>query len=103
MISGVWMPPGGSFEEGAQENSKKLSRLYPFCEAILDHFGSQIQFLCILFVQIYMLIFGIAFGRPPQAFLRILGSFQGAFWGNFEHFFADAAKLKKCNSLKRNA
>ena len=33
-----------------------------------------------------MLIFGIAFGRPPASILKILGSFQGAFWGHFEHF-----------------
>ena len=41
-----------------------------------------------------VLIFGIAFGRPPLAFLKILGSCQGAFWGYyFAHLFADAAKL----------
>ena len=44
-----------------------------------------------------MLIFGIAFGRPPVPISRIWGPFQGAFWCHFEHFFADAANLRKCN------
>ena len=63
----------------------------------MGHFCSQIDFLCILFVPLFMLIFGIALGRPPVPILRIWGSFQGAFWGHFEHFFADVAKLTaKC-------
>ena len=69
----------------------------------MGHFCSKIDFLCILFVLIFMLIFGIAFGRPPASILKIWGSFQGAFWGHFVYFFADAAKLKKCNPLERNA
>ena len=48
-----------------------------------------------------MLVFGIAFGRPPAAIWRILVSFQGPFGGHFEHFFADTAKLEKCNILKQ--
>ena len=50
-----------------------------------------------------MLIFGIAFGMPPDPILRIWESFQGPFESHLEHFFADAAKLKKCNPFKRNA
>ena len=42
-----------------------------------------------------MLIFGIAVGKPPAPISKIVGSFQGSFWEDFEHFFADAAKLKK--------
>ena len=68
----------------------------------MGHFCSQIDFLCILFVPLFMLIFGIALGRPPVLILRIWGSFQGAFRGHFEHFSADAANLEKCNSFKRN-
>ena len=37
-------------------------------------------FSCVLH---FMFIFGLALGRP-----------QGPFWGHFEYFFADAAKLK---------
>ena len=51
---------------------------------------------------IFMLIFVIAFGRPTIVILKIFRSFQGPFWGHFEHFFADAAKLKKCKPFKRN-
>ena len=74
----------------------KDQRSQPILEAILDHFGSQIRFLCILFVLIYMLVFGIARGRSPVAILMILVSFQDAFWGHFAHVVADAAKLKEC-------
>ena len=42
-------------------------------------------------------------GRPLFPILRIWGLFKGAFREHFEHFFADAAKLKKCNPFKRNA
>ena len=52
---------------------------------------------------IFMLMFVIAFGEPPVAVLKILSFFQGPFWGHFEHFSADAAKLKNCNLFKRNA
>ena len=34
-------------------------------------------------MSIFLFIFGIVFGRPPPAFLRIWVSFQGAFWGHF--------------------
>ena len=44
-------------------------------------------------MSFFLFIFGIVFGRPPPAFFRIWGSFQGAFWGHFAYFFADAAKL----------
>ena len=83
MILGVLGPPGGSLEEGTENDFKKLPQGFPFWDPILEHFGSQICFLCILFVSISMFIFGIAFGRPPQAFLGILTSFQGAFLGPF--------------------
>ena len=73
-----------------------------FRETILGHCCTQLDFLCILFVPTFMLIFGIAFGRPPASILNILGSFQSAFWCYFEHVFADAANLKKCISFKGN-
>ena len=57
----------------------------------MGHFCSQINLLCILFVPICMIMFGIAFGRLPASILKILGSFQNAFWCHFEHVFADAA------------
>ena len=53
-------------------------------------------------MPILVLVFGIAFGKPPVAILQISGSFQGVFWDHFAHLFADAAKLKKCNLFKRN-
>ena len=55
--------------------------------------------MCILFALIFMLIFGIAFGRPLAAFWRIVGSTQGPFWSPLAHFFADAAKLKNATFL----
>ena len=39
--------------------------LNPVWDAILEYICSQIRFLCILMVSIFMLIFGIAFGEPP--------------------------------------
>ena len=50
-----------------------------------------------------MLVFGIALGKPLVTICTIWGSFQGPCWNNFEHFFADATKFKKCNLFKRNA
>ena len=44
-----------------------------------------------------MSIFGIAFGRPPPAFFRILEVLQGSFLSPFADFFADAGNLNKCN------
>ena len=43
---------------------------------------------------IFMLIFGISWVRFPAAILQILMSFQCPFWGHFEHFSVDVAKLK---------
>ena len=103
MILRVLGPPRGSLEEGTENDLKKLIQGPPFWDPILEHFGSQICFLCILFVLICMLIFGSAFGRPPVPILRIQESFQGAFWSHFGDFFAVAAKRKKCNHFRRNA
>ena len=55
--------------------------------------------ICVFF-YVY---FGIAFGRTPQAFWGIWGSFHGAVWGHVAYFFADVAKLKKCNLFKPKA
>ena len=73
------------------QNGKLLS---PVLGAILGQFRFRIVFFCIFCVSFFLLVFGITFGRPPVPFLRIWGSFQGVFWGNFQDFFADAATLK---------
>ena len=60
--------PGASrrqLRRQCQTRHQKISDLTPLWEVFLEHFGSQIWFLCILFVTTFMLIFGIAFGRPP--------------------------------------
>ena len=98
--------PGASpeaFWRRYQKKHQKFAGLRPFCEAILDQVGSQIRFFFIFCVSIFVIVFGVAFGRPPVPIFRIWGSLQGAFLCHFEHFFADAAKLKKCNPFKRNA
>ena len=49
-----------------------------------------------------MLIFGIAFGRPPAARLWMWESFQGPFWGHVVHFFADVVKLKNAEYHRKS-
>ena len=100
MILGVRGPPGGSLEEGTENDFKKLSRAPPFWDPIWEHFGSQIRFLCISFVPIFMFIFGIAFGTPPRAFLRMLGSFQGAFLGRFCILFCRCCRSQKTQPFR---
>ena len=56
-----------------------LSRGPSFLGPVLDNAGSEIGFVCKLLVPIFVLIFGIAFGRPPTTILTILDSFQGPF------------------------
>ena len=73
------------------QNGKLLS---PVLGAILGQFRFRIVFFCIFGLPLFLLVFGIAFGRPPVPILEIWGLFQGPFWNHFEHFFADAAKLK---------
>ena len=34
----------------------------------------------------FVLVFGIAFGRPLVPIFKIWGSFQGAFWNHFDYF-----------------
>ena len=46
-----------------------------------------------------MLIFGIAFGKPPVAFLKIWGSFQGAFWDYFGYFLEKLQNSKNATFL----
>ena len=45
----------------------------------------------------FKFIFGIAFGRPPAPIWKDLGVILVSFGGHFEHLFANAAKLQKCN------
>ena len=58
----------------------------------MGHFCSKIVFLCILFVLIFMLTFGIAFARPP---VPILG-----FGRHFMVFFG--VILKTFSQMLRN-
>ena len=47
-----------------------------------------------------MLIFGVAFGRPPAPVWKDFGTFLASFWNHVASFVADAAKLQNCNRSK---
>ena len=51
----------------------------------------------------FMLVFGIAFVKPPVPMLSNLGIHLGAgvFLDHFSHLFGDAAKLQNVKRLKR--
>ena len=95
-------PLGTILEAGTKKASKRKINQSCFGSYFWSFLIPNRVFLHFLRV-IFLLVFGITFGRPLVPFLRIWGSFQGAFWDHFQDFFADAAKLKKCNLFKRNA
>ena len=87
MILGVRSLSRGSFEEGTETDFKQLSHVPPFWDPILEHVGSQILFLCILFASFFMLVFSITFGRPPAAIFKDLGVISGCLLGSFRTHF----------------
>ena len=88
--------PRASQKQLRRGNPKRPQKVKPGVTLLVafGYFCIKAVLLCILLASIFMLFFGIAFGRrPPAASLWILKSFHGPCWGHFAHSFADAAKL----------
>ena len=97
MILGFQGLPRGLLAPSWKQVPKKTSKDKITQSCFGSCFGllcPQIDFICIFCVSIFVVVFGIAFERPPVPILRIWKSFQGAVRGHFEYFFADATNFE---------
>ena len=75
--------------------------LNPVWETILEYIWSQIRFLCIFMVSIFMLIFAIAFGEPPTPISSDLMSFRCPFCCHFAYLLVLLQNCKNETHLER--
>ena len=102
MILGPRGPPRGSFEDGATEDTKTSAVAVHSGRLFWSGLAPKSDF-CAFVVRLFFCLFFYFWYRFWVAILQILGVIPGYFLHHFEHFFVDAAKLKKWNPFKRNA